>query len=86
MGDHVVASAEPYDNAPVNPDIWTKVRPKTSANAHLVLSAVAIESADDAARLAAQIRHAFFVDARDIGDLAVLFEVATENAVDAVLD
>ena len=81
--DHVVASAAPYDNAPVNPDVWAKVRPKTSANAHLVLSAVAIESAAVAARLAAQIRHAFFVDARDIGDLAVLFELAAENDVDA---
>ena len=83
FGEHVFESAEPYDNAPVNPAVWSKIRPKTSANAHLVLSAVAIESADAAAKLAAKIRHAFFVDARDIGDLAVLFEVATENDVDA---
>ena len=83
FGEHVYESAEPYDNAPVNPAIWSKVRPKTSANAHLVLSAVAVESAEAAARLAAQIRHAFFVDARDIGDLAVLFELAAENDVDA---
>lgn len=82
--DHVIESAEPYDNAAVNPDIWSKVRPKTSANAHLVLSAAAsIASKEAAAKLAAQIRHAFFVDARDIGDVAVLLEVANENGLDA---
>ena len=55
FGEHVFESAEPYDNAPVNPAIWSKVRPKTSSNAHLVLSAVAIESADAAATLAAGV-------------------------------
>ena len=82
FSEHVFESAEPYDNAPVNPAVWSKVRPKTSANAHLVLSAAAAESAEVANRLAAHIRHAFFVDARDIGDLAVLFEIVAENDVD----
>jgi len=83
FGEHVFESAEPYDNAPVNPAIWSKVRPKTSANAHLVLSAAAEQSTDVANDLAAKIRHAFFVDARDVGDLAVLFEIASENDVDS---
>ena len=82
--DHVVESAEPYENAAVNPDVWSKVRPKSSANAHLVLSAAGIiESRKAATDLAAKIRHAFFVDARDIGDLAVLFEIAAEGNLDA---
>ena len=82
--DHVVESAEPYDNAAVNPDIWSKVRPKTSANAHLVLSAAGILASRKAATdLAAKIRHAFFVDARDVGDVAMLLEIAHENDLDA---
>jgi predicted DsbA family dithiol-disulfide isomerase len=82
--DHVVESAEPYENAAVSPDVWSKVRPKSSANSHLVLSAAGIiESREAATDLAAKIRHAFFVDARDIGDLAVLFEIVTEGDLDA---
>ena len=81
--DHVVESAKPYENADVNPDVWSKVRPKSSANAHLVLCAAGItESREAATELAAQIRHAFFVDARDIGDLAVLFEIVAEGDLD----
>jgi predicted DsbA family dithiol-disulfide isomerase len=81
--DHVVESAAPYDNARVNPDIWSKVRPKSSANAHLVLSAVAhIAGSESAAQCAAQLRHAFFVDARDIGNLDVLDEIAAGLGLD----
>ena len=48
-----------------------------------VTGALSLKNITSIAKLAAQIRHAFFVDARDIGDLAVLFEVAAENDVDA---
>lgn len=82
--DHVVESAEPYDNAAVNPDIWSKVRPRSSANAHLFLCAAShVESAAASAQLAAEVRHAFFVDARDIGDLSVLYDIAAEAGLDA---
>lgn len=82
--DHVVDSAAPYDKAAVNPDIWSKMQPKTSANAHLVLSAAAeILPRSAAVDLAAQIRHAFFVEARDVGDMAVLLEVVQDSDQDA---
>ena len=82
--NHVIESAEPYDNAPVNADVWLKTRPKTSANSHLVLCAVADNDSRVASvELSAKIRHAFFVDARDIGELPVLYEIAAEAGQDA---
>ena len=81
--DHVVESAAPFDNAPVNPDIWSKVRPTTSANAHLVLSAISQTAGPEVAtQLAAQVRHAFFVEARDVSDIGVLCEIAASGGVD----
>ncbi len=40
---HVHDSAAPFDAADVHPDIWTSTRPRSSAQAHLVLRATAIE-------------------------------------------
>jgi predicted DsbA family dithiol-disulfide isomerase len=81
---HVVDSARPYDEAPVNPDVWTKVRPATSANAHLVLKCAAIvASANDANRLELSIRRAFFVDALDIGRIPVLLKIADADGCDS---
>ena len=40
FGQHVLDAVIPYDNAIVNPNIWSSVRPKTSANAHLILNMV----------------------------------------------
>jgi len=83
FGKHVVESAAPYGNAPVNPDIWTKVRPASSANAHLVIkSATTIASEAVAADLALEIRRAFFVNAEDIGRLPVLYEIANRVGLD----
>lgn len=81
--DHVVESAAPYPEIEVNPDVWIKVQPRSSANAHLVLSATLELAGREAARqLAAGIRHAFFVDARDIGDFGVLGEIAADFGLD----
>lgn len=83
FGEHVIESAAPYDNTPVNPDIWKSVRPATSANAHLVIKAVTtIESAEVAVRLAAEIRRSFFVDLLDVGQLPVLYEIAAGFGLD----
>ena len=77
FGRHVIESAEPFEAAPVNSSVWSVVRPKTSANAHLVLKAVLLKvSATAAEELALEIRKAFFVDARDIGRLPILYEIA----------
>ena len=75
---HVIESAEPYDSATVNPDVWEKVRPTTSANAHLVLKAVEqIAGKDVSATLALALRKAFFVEARDISRLDFLYELVS---------
>jgi len=77
FGQHVLESAEPYDMAPVSADVWSRVRPKTSANAHLVLKAARLAaSEEDAESLTLAFRKAFFVDALDIGRLPVLYELA----------
>lgn len=71
---HVLQSASVYEEAPINPKIWTEVRPATSANAHLVLKAIEITYGKSTSiEMALQFRTSFFVDALDIGNLEVLF-------------
>ena len=83
FGRHVIESAEPFETAPVNSTVWSVVRPRTSANAHLVLKAVLLNvSAAAADDLALDIRKAFFVDALDIGQLPVLYEIAVDAGHD----
>lgn len=79
FAEHVKKSAEPYGDAPVHPDVWTRVRPKTSANAHLVIKAVQALRGDPAGRtLAIALRRAFFAEARDIGVLGLALEIAED--------
>jgi len=81
FAEHVQRSAIDYENALINPKIWTEVRPATSANAHLLLKAVEL-SYDQQTSIdtALMLREAFFVDAKDIGKLDVLYElVATKD-------
>ncbi len=82
FGDHVRDSAGQYLEESVHRDIWSRVRPTTSANAHLVIHAVRlIHDSLTATQLASSLRRAFFVDARDISQLAVLYELAQEHNV-----
>ena len=83
FADHVQASASAYETAPVHPDLWRKIRPTTSATAHLVLKATEITRSPAAGiHLAAAIRHEFFVEARDISQLQVLMEIAAAEELD----
>lgn len=83
FAEHVQSSAAAYESAPVHTDLWRKVRPTTSATAHLLLKAAEITRSDAASiSLAAAIRHAFFVDARDICQLPVLMEIAAAEDLD----
>jgi len=81
FGDHVRRAAEPYPDAEVHADVWTRCRPKTSANAHLVLKATEIISAGAGAGLARSLRERFFVHAEDIGRLDVLLDAAEQCGV-----
>ncbi len=83
FGQHVVESAAPYIEEPLNDDIWTRTRPATSANAHLVIKAAGITgSSVDAANLAVVIRRSFFSNALDIGSIPVLLDVANALGCD----
>ncbi|KGJ91865.1 DsbA family protein [Colwellia psychrerythraea] len=83
---HVNDSAEPYPDAMINPDIWHKVRPKTSANAHLVLKAIELRySKEKSIEMALLIRQAFYIDGQDIGQLNLLFFLLEGAGIDKEL-
>ena len=80
FAEHVRNSASAFEDAGINPAIWTEVRPHTSANAHLVLKAVQLAHDETTAiDMALKFRKAFFVEAIDIGRLDVLFGLVEEN-------
>ena len=80
---HVREAAADHETAPTHPDLWTQVRPATSANAHLLLKATErANSTETMVRLALALREAFFVDARNIGELEVCLAVADELELD----
>ena len=84
FGDHVAQSAAPFEAAPVNSDIWHRVRPSTSANAHQVLKAVALTYGPRAeADFAAVLRKAFFVEARDISHFDTLNQLLVQEQIEA---
>jgi predicted DsbA family dithiol-disulfide isomerase len=83
FGRHVQDAAAPYENAPVNPDVWKSVRPKTSLNAHLVLKACEIAySAERSADLMLLIQKSFFVDNFDIGLMDNVLLLAEQSDLD----
>ena len=83
FGQHVLQSASGFDEAPVNINIWRKVQPSTSANAHLVLKAVcSVFGETESIRLALSIRRAFFIDTLNVGDLGVLYKLLEAQHLD----
>ncbi len=86
FGEHVVAAATPYSDAPVARDIWQKVRPHSSTPAHTVLKAVEIShSAEAAEGFAYVLREKFFTAPVDIGRLETLLGLADESTLDTDL-
>ena len=83
FGKHVLDSASAYEDAPANPAIWARVRPTTSANAHLFLKAVELShSPQESIALALSLRTAFFVQAEDLGSYEILMKVSTDKGLD----
>lgn len=83
FGAHVADSAARFEHCQVNPAIWTRTRPRSSMQAHLLLKAVEALAGQNAVEAAAlRIRRAFFVDARDISDMALLLELAAQEGLD----
>lgn len=67
----VFDSAAPYPDAPINPNIWHKIRPTTSANAHLVLKAIELNyGKEKSIELALLIRQLFMLMARIFRNLS----------------
>jgi predicted DsbA family dithiol-disulfide isomerase len=70
---HVAATVAKFPPAPLHPDTWTRVRPRSSLSVHLMLKAVeaweaeAHGSAALTATAISALRRAFFADAADIG-------------------
>lgn len=91
FGRHVQEVGEQFPHVDLSPDIWTRCRPQSSGNAHLLLKAVQLlqqesspaRSGDPALfeAMAWGVRLAFFRDARDIGDMAVLLALAEEQGL-----
>jgi len=84
--NHVLSSAEPYADVIVSNDIWSKVRPTTSANVHLILKAIELVYGQQiSVNLAVSYREAFFVYAKDISDFDTLYKIAEQNDLEAYL-
>lgn len=80
--DHVQHAAAPYEHTQIHSDIWTRVRPNSSMTPHLFLKAVEL-AADDSQMdaMATMIRHQFFTQAIDVGNLEILFDMSDELPV-----
>ena len=86
FGAHVVKSVAPFENLEVNPDIWTKVRPRSSLQAHLFLKAVALVTNEALVEpVALRIRQAFFSEAKDINEYSTLIECAEAENINEQL-
>jgi len=84
FGEHVLKSASPFDDAPVDANIWKTVRPKSSMPAHTFLKAVELShSAEVAADIAHSVRVSFFTKLKDIGRTDVLLGIANDAGLDS---
>lgn len=80
---HVIESASAYEYAQINTEIWSEIRPTSSANPHLVLKAVELSySSQHSIELALKFRQAFFVDAQDISNIDILFVLIEQAGLD----
>jgi len=81
---HVIESASVYEDAHVNKAVWTKTRPTSSANPHLVLKAIELTySCKQSIELALKFRESFFIEALDISHLSVLFSIVEQAGLDS---
>ncbi|MEH6584331.1 MAG: DsbA family protein [Halioglobus sp.] len=80
---HVVKSALPFEQVSIHENCWTRTRPRTSMNAHLLLKATGLVAGDEALEnMARTLRQQFFAEGRDIGHMGELMDIARELALD----
>lgn len=82
FGKHVQEVGEKFDHIHLHPDLWSKIRPTTSASSHLLLRAAAREDPDLLPPLLTAIREAFFLQGRDISASRVQREVLEELGIE----
>ncbi len=83
FASHVQEAVHKFDEIKVHPELWQETRPKTSANAHLVIKAIELVHGEDVAgKIDFEIRQSFFLEARDIGHMDFLFDVLEHNQLD----
>ena len=76
---HVAKSVSAFEEMSINKDIWSKTRPRSSLQAHLMLKAAELVAGREAQeRLALRVRQAFFLEAQDIGNMDILLELASK--------
>lgn len=84
FSNHVQDAATPYPDAPINPELWKSVRPNSSANPHLVLKGIELTLGTKISiDVALLFRQAFFIDGKDISQLAVLFTLIEKAGYNA---
>ena len=80
---HVQESISNFEGIEVNSKIWKETRPQSSASVHLMLKAVALAyDSDKSDELALIFRKAFFIDALNIGEQEVLFQLIKDQNLD----
>jgi predicted DsbA family dithiol-disulfide isomerase len=89
--EHVKVISNAFENLRIHDDVWSKVRPKSSASPHLFIKAIelldyeATESGFSnplSNRAAKELRSAFFAQARDISDWTIQRTIAEKIGVD----
>lgn len=93
FGEHLKTVCEQWEHTHLHPDVWGRCRPRSCTTAHVFLRAVAsclgldAEDGGDAASrtlfgaLVSNVRVAFFEQAEDVGDLAVLLRLLPPTGV-----
>jgi predicted DsbA family dithiol-disulfide isomerase len=88
---HVNTIAKGFDGAIIHDDVWSKVRPKSSASPHLFIKAIELlehEATEGtffsrpSIRAAKELRTAFFAEGRDISDWKVQRAIGEKIGVD----
>ncbi|MGS2722728.1 DsbA family oxidoreductase [Porticoccus sp. GXU_MW_L64] len=83
FAEHVQKSAAAFEEIPINPKLWTDVKPATSANAHLMIKAVEqVYGQSKSTDVALKLRSGFFLEALDIGDMRVLYQLLEAQGLD----
>ena len=98
--NHVRDVATRFETLSIHPDIWSKVRPRSSASPHLFIKAMELHESSDPAsaesvfaeklsiRSAKELRHSFFANARDISNWKVQAAICEKIGVsfDSILE